>query len=161
MSALELPELKEDIFVSEDKRPEVRLLLRNIKKELPDLLKLSEECNGHWGCEDAVYRFYHQSFKVYNLQTLTLQIVAKLKSFLPAYELNEWFVLIVHESTGKKFKMDDNNAWIVATRPILEGFFHARYFLEMAIKYGNELEYPPDMLPSGWASLLYLYNLRQ
>ena len=118
MSATELPKLKEDIFVSEDKRPEARLLLRNTKKELPDLVKLSEECDGNWGCEDAVYRFYHQSFKVYNLQTLTLQIVAKLKSLLPAYELNEWFNLIVHESTGKKFKMDDNNAWLEVTRPI-------------------------------------------
>ena len=28
------------------------------------------------------------------------------------------------------------------------------------IKYGRELKYPPKMLPSGWASFLYLYNLR-
>jgi len=32
--------------------------------------------------------------------------------------------------------------------------------IEMAVKYGNELKYPPNMLPSGWASFLYLYNLR-
>ena len=50
--------------------------------------------------------------------------------------------------------------WLAVTRPILEAFFHALYFLEMAVKYGKELKYPPNRLPSGWASLLYLYNLR-
>jgi hypothetical protein len=32
--------------------------------------------------------------------------------------------------------------------------------LEMAVKYGKELERPPNFLPSGWAALLYLYDLR-
>lgn len=41
-----------------------------------------------------------------------------------------------------------------------QAFFHARYFLDMAVKYGTELDAPPQMLPSGWAGLLYLYNLR-
>jgi hypothetical protein len=30
----------------------------------------------------------------------------------------------------------------------------------MAVKYGSELEEPPNPMPSGWAALLYLYNLR-
>jgi len=50
--------------------------------------------------------------------------------------------------------------WDASTRPLLEAFFHARYFLEMAVKYGAELDEPPTTLPSGWAGLLYLYNLR-
>jgi hypothetical protein len=33
------------------------------------------------------------------------------------------------------------------TRPILEAFFHARYFLEMAVRYAD-LETPPEVLPS-------------
>jgi hypothetical protein len=49
---------------------------------------------------------------------------------------------------------------IEATRPIVEAFFHARYFLEMAVRYGKELATAPCLLPSGWASLLYLYGLR-
>jgi hypothetical protein len=32
--------------------------------------------------------------------------------------------------------------------------------LEMAVKYGRELDEPTDSLPSGWAAFLYLYNLR-
>jgi hypothetical protein len=46
------------------------------------------------------------------------------------------------------------------TRPIVEAFFHARFFLEMAVRYGNELDKAPHMLPSGWAALFYLYELR-
>ena len=41
-----------------------------------------------------------------------------------------------------------------------EAFFHARYFLEMACRYADDLEEPPSLLPSGWAGLLYLYGLR-
>jgi hypothetical protein len=43
---------------------------------------------------------------------------------------------------------------------MLEAFWHARFFVEMAVKYGRELEEPPSTLPSGWAALLYLYDLR-
>jgi hypothetical protein len=50
--------------------------------------------------------------------------------------------------------------WLETTRPIVEAFFHARYFLEMAVRYGKKLKMPPAMLPSGWAAFLYLYNLR-
>ena len=74
--------------------------------------------------------------------------------------LNPWFLAIVKEGTGKNFKISDNDHWQKVTRPILEAFFHARYFLEMAVKYGAELSEPPSPFPSGWAGLLYLYNLR-
>ena len=53
-----------------------------------------------------------------------------------------------------------NARWDAATRPLLEAFFHANYFLRMTIKYGHELNEPPEMLPSGWAALLCLFNLR-
>lgn len=67
---------------------------------------------------------------------------------------------IVREGTGKRFAIEDNENWLEATRPILEAFFHARYFLEMAVNYGRILEHPRRVMPSGWAALLYLYNLR-
>ena len=34
--------------------------------------------------------------------------------------------------------MEMNQRWTEATRPIVEAFFHARYFLEMVCKYGAE-----------------------
>jgi len=143
-----------------DSRTEVNELFDNLKNNLPNLEKLLEECNSHWGYEDPIYRFYHHSFKVYYLQKTTKQIVEALQSLFPKRSLNEWFVTIIDDGTGKEFKIEDNDRWLEVTRPILEAFFHARYFLEMAVKYGHELEYPPTMVPSGWASFLYLYNLR-
>jgi hypothetical protein len=107
-----------------------------------------------------VYRFYHQSFKVYALQRTTIEIVARLQALAPDRPLNEWFMRIVREGTGKAFSPSDNADWLAVTRPILEAFFHARYFLEMVCKYGKELRSPPEVLPSGWAAALHLYDLR-
>lgn len=67
---------------------------------------------------------------------------------------------IVSDGTGKRFEMEHNARWLEETRPIVEVFFHARYFLEMAVRHGRELDAPPTLLPSGWAALLYLFNLR-
>jgi hypothetical protein len=67
---------------------------------------------------------------------------------------------IVREGTGKEFRQSDNANWLTVTRPILEAFFHARYFLEMVCRYGKELHSPPELLPSRWAAVLYLYDLR-
>jgi hypothetical protein len=143
-----------------DDRPEVKNLLTKLKVALPELEKLLEECASHWRYEDPIYRFYHQSFKVYQLQSSTLKIVDSLQALAPDRTLNQWFMPIVAEGTGKTFANEDNEDWLAVTRPILEAFFHARYFLEMAVKYGRTLESPPRAMPSGWAALLYLYNLR-
>jgi hypothetical protein len=67
---------------------------------------------------------------------------------------------IVSEGTGKEYAVEMNQQWNEATRPIVEAFFHARYFLEMACKYGKELTEPPQPMPSGWAALMELYGLR-
>jgi len=144
---------------NEDDRPEVKDLLRELKAELPALDALFARCMSTW-CEDIVYRFYHQSFKVYRIQNLTAEIVDKLRSLAPGRPLDSWFEQIVKEGTGREFKLADNEEWLAVTRPMLEAFFHARYFLEMAVKYGRELEFPPNYLPSGWAAFLYLYRLR-
>jgi len=144
----------------EDDRPTVKRLLESLSANLPDLEKLLEECSEKWWYVDPIYRFYHQSYKVYSVQNMTLRIVAKLESVLPDHPLNEWFLQIVREGTGKEFSREDNNNWLAVTRPMLEAFFHARFFLEMAVAYGRELKLPPLPLPVGWAALLYLYNMR-
>lgn len=61
-----------------DDREEVRALLANLHASLPRLKALLLESNRHWTYEDGVYRFYHQSFKVYGLQARTLEIVRAL-----------------------------------------------------------------------------------
>lgn len=143
-----------------DDRLEVEDLFKKLKAALPELEDLLKECTSHWGYEDSIYRFYHQSFKVYQLQRSTLGIVDKLQALAPERRLNQWFMQIIAEGTSKTFAAQDNENWLEATRPIVEAFFHARYFLEMAVNYGRKLEYPPRLMPSGWAALLYLYDLR-
>ena len=59
-------------------------LLANIKSHLPELTALLQEMNSPWFYEDSIYRFYHQSFKVYALQNETKKIVEALKSVAPA-----------------------------------------------------------------------------
>jgi hypothetical protein len=135
-------------------------LLRNIRDRLPELEGLLREVEGHWEMEDSFYRFYHQSFKVYGLQNLTKKLVETFETLLPGRPLNKWFMKIVAEGTGKQFKVEDNENWLEVTRPIVEAFFHAHYFLVLLCKYGRELEAPPRPLPSGYAAILYLYEIR-
>ncbi len=135
-------------------------LLQAIRGNLPALEALLEQATSHWGYEDPVYRFYHQSFKVYALQGSTERIVKALAELAPDRKLNRWFEEIVDAGTGNEFTPEANQRWAAEIRPILEAFFHARFFLEMACKYGRELESAPTMLPSGWAALLYLYDMR-
>jgi hypothetical protein len=56
-------------------------------------------------------------------------------------------------AAGKEFTTADNHRWTVVTRPIVEAFFHARFFLKMAVRYAA-LD-TPRPLPSGYAALLY------
>jgi hypothetical protein len=137
-------------------------LLTNIKSQLPELVTLLNEMNSRWCYEDPIYRFYYQSFKVYSLQDETKKIVEALKSIAPEGTTfcKEFEEIIQLGAGGKKFKLEHNQNWMAHTRVIVEAFFHARFFLEMAVKYGQELEKAPTLLPSGWAALLCLYNLR-
>jgi len=135
-------------------------LLVGLKAKLPELEMLYARFQTMWHYEDPIYRFYHHSFKTYKLQGLTEEIVAALQGVYPELPLNDMFMTIVQQGTGKVFTLEHNQRWFEETRPIVEAFFHARFFLEMAVKYGKELNSPPQSLPSGWAAFLYLYNLR-
>ena len=134
-------------------------LLSNIRENLAELEELLVEVSGHWEMEDMVYRYYHGSFKVYFVQRLTTKIVKALEAVSPELPLSPNFLDIVQQGTGKTFEMSHNKEWDKHTLPLLQAFFHAKFFLEMAIKYGQQPE-PPEMLPSGYAALLYLYGLR-
>ena len=135
-------------------------LLREIKQHLPKLEELLTRVEDHWCMEDGFYRFYHQSFKVYHLQEATEDVCKSLQALLPERSLNRWFAEIVAQGTGHTFEMSHNQDWLRHTRPIVEAFFHAHFFLKLAVKYGKELDKAPNCLPSGWAAILYLFGLR-
>ena len=131
-----------------------------IKANLPEIERLLKLFAFEY--EDGIYRFYHQSFKVYSLQDCTLGAVGTFRSIADATgnQLCEWFEQIVADGTGAEFEAEHNRNWPDHTRPIVEAFLHAKYFLEMMAKYGHELDSPPAFLPFGWAAILELYNQR-
>ena len=143
-----------------DDRPEVTSLFANLKAERKNLSSLLMKYSGESAFFDPVYRYYHQSFKVFGLQNATLELVAALQALAPSRKLNPRFTQIVSEGTGKSFELEHNRRWDEMTRPIVEAFFHARFFLETAVRSAKTLKAPPQNLPSDWAALLYLYELR-
>jgi hypothetical protein len=137
------------------------LLLQNMKQQATPLRELLDRVSGHWGYEDGIYRFYHESFKVFILRDHTKQIVAALAGIAPeGRAFGNLFAEILAADAGREFTMEDNQHWIERTAPIVQAFLHAKYFLEMAVKYAAELDEPPETMPSGWAALLCLYGLR-
>jgi hypothetical protein len=113
----------------------------------------------HWTYEDHFYRYYHGSFKVYRAQNTTAQAVKLLHELLPERKLNLSFEKIITDGVGTEFNVRQNKNWDKHTRPILEAFAHAKFMIEMAVRYAD-LSKPPQVLPSGYAALLYLYDLR-
>src|SRR5689334_7243285 len=96
---------------------------RERREPLPTPLSAGEaqviECDGEWGYEDPIYRFYHQSFKVYALGNTTKRIVSARQALAPEQPLNEWFLRIVAEGTDKTFDHEHNARWLEVTRPIV------------------------------------------
>ena len=136
-------------------------LLMRIKARLPQLEELLAEIEDRSGEEDRVYRFYHQSFKVFYLQELTLagfKLIEEIGGETDAP--HAWYCQIIKEGTAHKFDASTNDNWLKSTRPILEAFWHTKYFAQMMIKYAKELEMAPQAMPSGWAAILWLFELR-
>lgn len=152
----------------EDRNASIVALLNEVRSRLPELEKQLKEVRGHWTYEDGIYRFYHHSFKVFNLKSTTREIVGTLQSLAPGATLNKKFMEIFADSERRRFvqdkdpKIDTNSNWARDVRPVVEAFMHALYFLEMAVKYGKEMtdEGLKGAMPSGWAAFLYLYDLR-
>jgi len=136
-------------------------LLDNLKSALPTLRAARDTISDEWVSEDLVYRFWHQSFKVYGLQAYTLRIASELEALAPhGASVHPWFRLIISQGTGKTFNLTHNDDWPTHTRPIVEAFWHAAHMLDLAIESAETLEHAPSLLPSGWATLLELFQIR-
>ena len=136
-------------------------LLGRIRERLPQIEELLVEIADDWGEEDGVYGFYDQSFKVFGLQQVTKKAFKLIEEIGGETDpLDGWYCQIVKEGTEGDFRDDTNAHWLSQTRPILEAFWHTKYFLAMMAKYGKELQSAPRALPSGWASVLCLFSLR-
>ncbi|MGD0696503.1 MAG: hypothetical protein ABSB82_16910 [Terriglobia bacterium] len=144
----------------EEKRRLEGILLQNMRQHASELRRVLENVNSEWCYEDGIYRYYHQSLKVFNLQNQTKAMADALAAIAPeGRPFGGLFGEMLRRGTGREFSLADNQHWVERAGPIVEAFFHARYFVEMAVKYA-ELAEPPEMLPSGWAALLCIYGLR-
>ncbi len=148
-----------DIFPQHRKQADELLL--NIITKHDELATLLEEVSGKWGYDGVMYRFYSQSFKVYRVQYSTQKIIAALRSIAPeGTTFNTFFEEIINAgASGKEFDLSHNEEWTLHTRPIIEAFFHARYFLNVAVKTVKELETSKELHGFGWWALLGLYDL--
>jgi hypothetical protein len=135
-------------------------LLDNIKRNVQRIDALSKQFRNEE--PDLVYRFYHQSFKVFIMNSLIESADDLFKELGPgSKELNSWYRLITKTALAQEFDASETNEkWLHQTPPILLAFWNAKYFLEQMIVAADALETAPQVLPSGWAAVLYLYNLR-
>jgi hypothetical protein len=129
-----------------------RVLIKNLRKRRKILEKLLENINSHWEIEDIVYRLYHSSYKTQWARNTTRSVLKELEGLYRYGYRNRNAVIkeIMDEGLDEK---KDPRKWV-------EAMLHARYLLEMAIKYSKEVKKPLQTLPSGYAALLYLYGLR-
>lgn len=135
------------------------LLLSRLKENLAELQDLLDK---RFSSDDLPYRFYHQSFKVYRAQEdvkVALELFTKIAG--EDFTLNEWYLQIAKEALAiGKFDLYHNDRWLEKTRPQMEAFFHTKFLLEQAIEAAKTLEEAPNLLPSGWAAVLYLFGVR-
>jgi hypothetical protein len=156
-------------------------LLENIKKHLSELEELLTEMSGDKRYAWAVYRFYHSSWKAYEIPFYTRRIVDALRDLadglkpyrvlspdsagereICAQPFSKYFVEVLNDGI-KDYKSipEDNENFASHTRPLVEAFLHSFFFLQMAVKYGRAFDAPPiHGLPEGWAALLELFRIR-
>lgn len=149
-------------------------LLRALKERLPQLKELKESCEGHRAV-DNFYRYYHQSFKAYRIQDITLDIVKVFHEIRDAvdYEPKMWeslphthtrlnwrFHALVENGTEIHFDLEHNQNWHKWVGPQFEAYFHAKMFLDLMIQCAERMESCCASLPSDWAAVLYLFNMR-
>lgn len=141
-----------------------KVLLTQMKQQLPQLQELLEEINGpdNRCFEDCIYRAYHNSAKVFERsQSSTQLMVAALAGISPEGQpFCEYFKKIIATGTGQVVTLADNDRWPERTRPLIEAYLHAHHLLKLAVKYAQTLDAPPQSLPYGWATLLCLYGIR-
>lgn len=108
---------------------------------------------------EFIYRFYHQSFKVFGYKELIKYSVQFFENLSPR-PLNDWYRQIVDDGLSQEFSDSTNSNWLAETRPLLEAFWHTCYFAKQMHSAANSLETAPEILPYDWAAVLYLYDLR-
>jgi hypothetical protein len=147
------------IIRSHTHQERINTLFLRIKARLPKLEELAR--NLKEAEEDGIYRFYHGSNKVFFLQDPVKAAFTLIKEIggeddPPNFE----YARIVEAGTAHQFSETTNGNWEAGITPILDAFWHTKYFINMMVKYANELEAVESPLQPGMAAVLYLFELR-
>jgi hypothetical protein len=135
----------------------IHTLLVTLKDKEPMLDTLSIELNK--AVSEAVYRYYHGSFKLYGVQSNTQEAYKFILSLSPDGNINKSLKDTVEKGTSITFDLEHNKAWEVHTHPILFAAFQVQQALA-SLKALSTCSYPPTFLSAEWGTALYLYNLR-
>ena len=155
-----MKDFKKQMKLQESRR---QRLFKNIQENKEEILSLHKKycCYVY---EDRVYRFYHASLKVFWLQDAisdTLKLLHKLSPRRRPNELDEYFIKIIEDAQKEgEFKREYNEDFSKHARPVLEAYFHCKYFIDMLVKSLEFEENPRGGITSGWGAILELYNLR-
>lgn len=157
--------IREGILQKQEERiARHKRFFQSIISHLEEAKALKVEFENDWETSNHFYRFYHQSYKAYRAQGVTKKCVKFFEKIAgEEFKLDKWFLQIVDEGTGQIFELSHNQNWLKHVRPQIEAMLHAKFFLDLIVKYGEELkdeEEPPLILNNGWAAILYLFNER-
>ena len=130
-----------------------------LSTQLPRLRELLAQTERSY-LHHLMSKFYRQGCALYEHQAMTEEMVSALASIAPeGHGFCIQFQEIIRLGTGREFKLEDNNHWTERAGAIVQAFLHARYFLEMAVRYATELSDPPERLPSGWCAMCNLFDI--
>jgi len=135
------------------------VLLEQLRAHLDALTRTQQQAHSP-EVTDRIYRFWHQSFKVFRLQYHTEQIADVLRRAGGNRPLNPWFEHLVAAGTGHVFHPEDNGRWYDTASGVVHSFLHVRHLLDVTVEAATTIEGPTPVLPSGWATVLSLYQLR-
>ena len=134
-------------------------LLVNIKSEketLDNLVSSFEKSE-----PEFIYRFYHQSFKVFGYKELIRYTVQFLEKLAPeSSNLNVWYQGIIDLGLAKDFTDSTNDNWLSETQPLVEAFWHTKFFVTQMKSSAVSLEPLQKFCLTFGAAVLYLYGLR-
>jgi hypothetical protein len=98
-------------------------LVARIKIKLPQLEELLAQIEDRSGEEDGGYRFYHLSFKVFDLQKLTLEGLKLIEEIGGETDPpHPWYCQIVKEVTEYEFELSINDHWLSIRAPSVRSF---------------------------------------
>jgi hypothetical protein len=126
------------IIRSHTHQQRINALFVRIKTRLQELEELARDLEE--AVEDGIYRFYHGSNKVFFLQSPVKAAFSLIKEIggeddPPNFE----YARIVEAGTAHQFSETTNANWEAETKPILEAFWHTKYFIKQATRKNGQM----------------------